>query len=202
MKSGVVLGRVVRARVRQSVTASPSGSRGAAFLFGAAILAAVVACSDASDSGGSPASPASGPDVAARENATAQRLSPSDVVPDTALEFAQQPDRVDWDGGDVGQGNALFALHCATCHGGDGKGEGPAAIALNPKPRDLTEGTFYIDANDNNETGESIDLARVILVGTGPFGGSEAMQGWSETLSVDEVRHLVAFVENLSKQRE
>jgi mono/diheme cytochrome c family protein len=35
-------------------------------------------------------------------------------------------------------GRALFARHCASCHGTDGKGAGPAAAALKAPPPDLT----------------------------------------------------------------
>ena len=35
-------------------------------------------------------------------------------------------------------GKALFVIHCASCHGEDAKGAGPAAIALKVQPPDLT----------------------------------------------------------------
>lgn len=35
-------------------------------------------------------------------------------------------------------GKEMFAAYCASCHGSDAKGEGPAAAALNSKPADLT----------------------------------------------------------------
>jgi mono/diheme cytochrome c family protein len=35
-------------------------------------------------------------------------------------------------------GKETFLKHCASCHGEDGKGKGPAAIALKPPPSDLT----------------------------------------------------------------
>lgn len=35
-------------------------------------------------------------------------------------------------------GAALFAANCAACHGAGGRGDGMAAAALNPAPRDLT----------------------------------------------------------------
>lgn len=48
-------------------------------------------------------------------------------------------------------GIPLFATYCATCHGSAGKGDGIAAAALYPRPRDLTsasvqkesDGTLY-----------------------------------------------------------
>ena len=39
----------------------------------------------------------------------------------------------------VAKGKELFAVNCATCHGPDGLGNGPAAAALNPKPRNFHE---------------------------------------------------------------
>jgi mono/diheme cytochrome c family protein len=40
----------------------------------------------------------------------------------------------------VEAGKSLFSVNCASCHGMGGKGDGPAASALNPKPRDFTAG--------------------------------------------------------------
>jgi mono/diheme cytochrome c family protein len=38
----------------------------------------------------------------------------------------------------AGAGRALFLRHCASCHGTDGKGGGPAAASLKTPPPDLT----------------------------------------------------------------
>jgi mono/diheme cytochrome c family protein len=35
-------------------------------------------------------------------------------------------------------GKETFLKYCASCHGEDGKGNGPAAMALKPPPSDLT----------------------------------------------------------------
>ena len=40
----------------------------------------------------------------------------------------------------VAKGKAVFAVNCASCHGNEGLGNGPAAAALNPKPRNFHEG--------------------------------------------------------------
>jgi mono/diheme cytochrome c family protein len=39
----------------------------------------------------------------------------------------------------IAKGKELFAVNCATCHGPDGHGNGPASAALNPKPRNFHE---------------------------------------------------------------
>jgi mono/diheme cytochrome c family protein len=38
-------------------------------------------------------------------------------------------------------GQQMFISYCAPCHGRTGKGDGPAAPALTPKPSDLTQMT-------------------------------------------------------------
>ncbi len=39
---------------------------------------------------------------------------------------------------DPSSGSAMFHAYCASCHGNDGKGDGPAAPALKNLPADLT----------------------------------------------------------------
>jgi mono/diheme cytochrome c family protein len=42
----------------------------------------------------------------------------------------------------VKQGKKIFLSNCAMCHGNEGKGDGAAGQALNPKPRNLVEGPW------------------------------------------------------------
>jgi mono/diheme cytochrome c family protein len=44
---------------------------------------------------------------------------------------------------EYGQGNALYESKCLMCHGTDGKGNGPAAVAFNPKPANFTDPKFW-----------------------------------------------------------
>ena len=39
---------------------------------------------------------------------------------------------------DIASGKETFVKYCASCHGTDGTGNGPAASALKPPPTDLT----------------------------------------------------------------
>jgi len=38
----------------------------------------------------------------------------------------------------AGSGKEMFDAYCASCHGADAKGNGPAAVALKQQPADLT----------------------------------------------------------------
>jgi mono/diheme cytochrome c family protein len=40
-------------------------------------------------------------------------------------------------------GSDLYRQYCAVCHGADGRGNGPAAAALQERPADLTELTHH-----------------------------------------------------------
>jgi mono/diheme cytochrome c family protein len=40
----------------------------------------------------------------------------------------------------VEQGEKVAKMNCASCHGATGRGDGAAAVALNPKPADWTSG--------------------------------------------------------------
>jgi high-affinity iron transporter len=56
---------------------------------------------------------------------------------------------VDLDNADLDDGEALYGMHCASCHGATGLGDGPAAASLDPPPSDLTDGVqmgFISDA--------------------------------------------------------
>ena len=121
-----------------------------------------------------------------------------EIAQQPAGDAAREPNDVDWSGGDPAHGQALYATHCAICHGGGGAGDGIATPALNPKPRDFRDGRYYLDTNGNNQTGEDADLARVILNGPAAFGGTREMTGWRDALSDQDVRDLIAHIRTLA----
>lgn len=51
----------------------------------------------------------------------------------------------------VEKGKASFAINCVPCHGATGAGDGPAAAALNPKPRN-----FKVDPFKNGDTPDGV----------------------------------------------
>ena len=66
--------------------------------------------------------------------------------------------------------DALYRRYCASCHGLAGRGDGPAADALSPRPTDLTAATL-----DLPELMKVIDGRRTVRA-----HGSAAMPVWGQ----------------------
>ncbi len=97
--------------------------------------------------------------------------------------------QVDMSERSIAFGKATYIETCAPCHGAGGKGDGPAAAALNPRPRDHTNGA-YMDKLTNGH------IFSVVKMGGAPFGypGMPAQP----QLSDDNIKHVIAFVRSLS----
>jgi len=44
---------------------------------------------------------------------------------------------------DPARGQGIYETRCAPCHGTEGRGDGPAAAGLEPKPRNLRDPEFW-----------------------------------------------------------
>ena len=94
--------------------------------------------------------------------------------------------------GDAAAGKAKFDLFCATCHGPEGKGDGPGGAALNPKPRNYTDKEWQKNTKDEQ-------IFKVIKEGGASVGKSPLMAAWGAALSDDDINNLVAYVRVLGK---
>ena len=56
----------------------------------------------------------------------------------------------------------LFREHCATCHGVDGSGHGPAAALLTPYPRDFRPGVFKFRSTRRSDPPTREDLLTIL----------------------------------------
>jgi mono/diheme cytochrome c family protein len=63
---------------------------------------------------------------------------------------------------------ALYARTCAMCHGADGSGDGPAAEALTPKPRNYTDPAWQASITD-------AEIRKIIVEGGQGVGKSVSM---------------------------
>lgn len=92
--------------------------------------------------------------------------------------------------GSVDAGKQLYQMRCTPCHGPDGKANTPTAQALNPKPRDHTDGA-YMNALTNEH------LAKVIKEGGTAVGKSPLMPPQTD-LKDSQVQDLVAYIRALA----
>ena len=62
----------------------------------------------------------------------------------------------------------IFNSRCATCHGTEGKGNGPASAQLNPKPRNYTDKAWQKTVTDEQ-------IKKTIVMGGAAVGKSPIM---------------------------
>jgi mono/diheme cytochrome c family protein len=93
----------------------------------------------------------------------------------------------------LAEGRSVYGRRCASCHGARGRGDGPAAYLLYPKPRNFHRGPFRFGSSWVGEPTDE-DLFRVISRG---IPGS-AMPSWAH-LTARKRWALVHYVKSLSE---
>lgn len=87
----------------------------------------------------------------------------------------------------VEMGQALYTSHCARCHGDEGFGEGEAGFDLTPSPALLA---FIV------QMPIAVDSYLMWSIAEGGTDLSSKMPAFKETLSVDEMWQVVAYIRN------
>ena len=116
---------------------------------------------------------------------TAAPNIPTPAVPLTAR-FATNPVPDTQDS--IEAGRATYQVRCAICHGQGGKGDGPAALTMNPKPFDLT---VHVP---QHAPGEIFYWISEGIAGT-------QMPAWKEQLNETQRWQLVRFLQALAAGR-
>ena len=94
---------------------------------------------------------------------------------------------------DSAKGQEVYNTYCALCHGPTGLGDGVAAAALDPKPRDLSSAAIL-------ETYTDEYLVNVITNGGAAVGKSPVMMAWGGIISPEDIENVVAHIrQNLCK---
>lgn len=94
--------------------------------------------------------------------------------------------------GDAAKGKAAYDQMCASCHGATGKGDGAAAAALNPKPRDLSDKAYVSGLKDDY-------LQKIIKEGGPAVGKSPLMPPLGGALKDADVENVIAYIRALAK---
>ena len=93
--------------------------------------------------------------------------------------------------GDPKAGKARYEMLCASCHGTSGKGDGPAAASLTPRPRDHSDGKYMNSLTDKY-------LFDIIKGGGAGAGKSPLMPPWGGQLQDRDIENLVAYIRSLA----
>lgn len=93
-------------------------------------------------------------------------------------------------------GQKVYATFCTTCHGPGGKGDGPAAASLNPKPTNFAAAEFKYDVNGNGRKGDVEDIKAIVHDGAAKHGGSPLMAPWP-MIAPDQLQALAEHVASL-----
>ncbi len=92
-------------------------------------------------------------------------------------------------------GLRVYAQRCAVCHGPDGRGNGPAAPSLIPRPRDFTLGLFKFKSTAHGQPPTDDDLKLIVANGL----SASAMPYFRDLLNDSEIDAVVAQVKQFSK---
>jgi mono/diheme cytochrome c family protein len=92
---------------------------------------------------------------------------------------------------DLVDGKKTFEMNCSSCHGMTGHGDGAAAAALKPKPRDLSDKKYMTKRSWE-------DLHKVISEGGANSGFSALMPAWKGALKKPQIDNVLAYVLSLS----
>ncbi len=95
---------------------------------------------------------------------------------------------------DTTHGKVVYEKWCSGCHGDTGAGDGPAASAMLPRPRNFTGAVYKIRTTASGQLPTDADLLRAIDDG---LPGS-AMPAWKGRLSDGERRDVLAYIKTFS----
>jgi cytochrome c oxidase cbb3-type subunit III len=94
-------------------------------------------------------------------------------------------------GADPVAGKVTYEKTCAMCHGQTGKGDGPTAAVLNPKPRNHTDGAYMNTLKDDY-------LFKIVKEGGVSVGKSQLMPAWAAQIKDNEIHNVVAYIRTLA----
>jgi len=91
------------------------------------------------------------------------------------------------------EAEGIFKTRCSTCHGPTGKGDGPAAAGLNPKPRNMGDAAWQKSVTDEH-------IEKIIKSGGPAVGKSPLMPANPDLASKpDVIKALRIIVRNQGK---
>ncbi len=94
----------------------------------------------------------------------------------------------------AGLGKTIYDARCTPCHGSTGKGDGPNAALLNPRPRNFTSGIFKFRSTETGSIPSDDDLTAAIKNGL----HGTAMPDWGPFIKGDSLKAVVSYLKTFS----
>jgi mono/diheme cytochrome c family protein len=93
---------------------------------------------------------------------------------------AAPSDQAGWE-----RGRVIYEERCLDCHGAEGRGDGPKALSLSPRPGNLVSAATSAKSDE--------DLLKIIANGR----PRTAMPAWKDELSDEDQRNVLAYIRSL-----
>lgn len=84
------------------------------------------------------------------------------------------------------RGKIIYDAHCVPCHGTEGRGDGPSAYALVPRPPDFTDSAVK----------DLLTKAFITDVITNGKPRTQ-MEGWKNKLSTQDIQEVMEYIQSL-----
>lgn len=94
----------------------------------------------------------------------------------------------------VARGRRVYERHCWYCHGREGRGDGPVADYLWPRPRSFYDATFRLRSTESGFLPRDEDLYRSVSLGI----PATAMPSWSPVLTPEERWSVIGYIKEFA----
>lgn len=93
----------------------------------------------------------------------------------------------------ISLGEDIYQVNCASCHGPEGEGDGPAASALDPKPANLADATMMQAMSDGY-------LFWRVTEGGGMEPFNSQMPAWGDVLTEKDHWQVISYLRTLAER--
>lgn len=126
------------------------------------------------------------------EHAEGEDMHAEALHVDPPAEYAGLTNPYEGDPQAIAAGEEIYNANCATCHGEEGHGDGPAAQGLDPAPASLADRAMMGDMSDG------LLFWRVTEGGAmEPF--NSAMPAWGDVLTEEERWQVISYIRTLGE---
>lgn len=95
----------------------------------------------------------------------------------------------------INVGKRIYQEDCTFCHGPEGKGDGPLADYLDPRPRNLAAALYKFRSTAEGELPTDEDIFRIIVEGI----SYTSMPSWNKALTEEEIWQVIYYTKTFNE---